>query len=91
MKLFSTPFLSLCRALIVPVGMLALIITTGCGASNSPMMQAEGGPSVVDAAANVAAGGSVPKVLLFVGTGTTSGSVAGYKTILGDLKLTYAI
>jgi len=90
MKLFSTPFLSLCRALIVPLGMLALIITTGCGASNSPMMQAEGGPSVVDAAANVAAGGSTPRVLLFVGTGTTSGSVAGYKTILGNLKLTYA-
>jgi glutamine amidotransferase PdxT len=90
MKLFSTRLLSLCRALIVPLGLLALIITTGCGASNSPMMQAEGGPSVVDAAANVAAGGSVPKVLLFVGTGTTSGSVAGYKKILGDLKLTYA-
>lgn len=90
MQFFSSRFLSLCRSLIVPIGLLALIITTGCGASNSPMMQPEGGPSVVDAAANVAAGGSTPKVLLFVGTGTTAGSVAGYKAILGDLKLTYA-
>jgi glutamine amidotransferase-like uncharacterized protein len=33
---------------------------------------------------------STPRVLLFVGTGTTSGDVAAVKTILNDLKLTFA-
>lgn len=75
------------RSLIVPAG-LALIISTGCGSSNwSPQQPA---PSVADVAARAVTASSIPTVLLFVGTGTSSGDVAAVKTILGNLKLTYA-
>lgn len=76
------------RSLIVPAGLLALIISTGCGSSNwSPQQPA---PSVADVAARAVTPSSIPTVLLFVGTGTSSGDVAAVKTILGNLKLTYA-
>ncbi len=76
------------RSLIVPAGLLALIISTGCGSSNwSPQQPA---PSVADVAARAVTASSIPTVLLFVGTGTSSGDVAAVKTILGNLKLTYA-
>jgi hypothetical protein len=79
------------RSLIVPAGLLALIISTGCGSSNWSATQHQTPPSVADVAAATATGAySTPKVLLFVGTGTTSGDVAAVKTILGGLSLTYA-
>ncbi len=90
MQFVPPPRLSLCRSLIAPAGMLALIITVGCGTPNSPMSQPQTAPTVADVNANVVAGGSAPKVLLYVGNGTTSGSVAAVKTILGDLSLKYA-
>ena len=76
------------RSVIVPAGLLGLIISTGCGSSNWSASQPK--PSVADVAARVVAGGSTPLILLFVGTGTSSGDVAAVKTILGNLKLTYA-
>lgn len=93
MQFRATCVLFLCRSLLAPAGLLGLIITTACGSPNSPnspFSQRQNAPSAVEAAANIAAGGSAPRVLLFVGTGTSSGSVAANKTILGDLKLTYA-
>lgn len=86
----ATPLLSLCCSLIAPAGLLALIITTACGTPHSPMSEPQAAPSVAEVNANVAAGGSPPRVLLYVGNGTTSGSVAAVKTILGDLNLKYA-
>ncbi len=76
------------RSMIVPAGLLGLIISTGCGSSNWSASQPK--PSVADVAARVVAGGSTPPVLLFVGTGTSSGAVAATKTILSNLKLGYA-
>jgi glutamine amidotransferase PdxT len=73
----------------VPAGLLALTITTGCGSSNWSAPQAA--PSVADvAAAAHTVGAATPTVLLFIGTGTSSGDVSAVKTILGNLKLTYA-
>ena len=90
MQLFPPPTFSLCRALLAPAGLLALIITSGCGVQNSPMSQPQTAPSVAEVNANVLAGGGTPQVLLYVGNGTTSGSVSAVKTILGDLSLKYA-
>jgi hypothetical protein len=76
--------------MIVPAVLLALIITTGCGSSNWSASQRQTPLSVTDVAARALTGASTPTVLLFVGTGTSSGDVAAVKTILGNLKLTYA-
>jgi Biotin-protein ligase, N terminal len=79
------------RSLIVSAGLLALIISTGCGSSNWSASQRQTPLSVADVAARAATGASTPPpVLLFVGTGTSSGDVAAVKTILGNLKLSYA-
>lgn len=79
------------RSLLVPAGLLALMIATGCGSSSFPGSQKQTAPSVADVALAAATGNaSTPSVLLFVGTGTSSGDVAAVKTILGDLKLNYA-
>jgi glutamine amidotransferase PdxT len=85
---YSSHLVRISRALIAPAVLLALIITTGCGSSNWSAPQAA--PSVADVAARAITGSSVPTVLLFVGTGTSSGAVAATKTILSNLKLTYA-
>jgi len=74
----------------VAAGLLAVIISTGCGSSNWSASQRQTPPSVAQAAVAVAAGASTPQVLLFVGSGTSSGAVTATKTILGNLKLTYA-
>ena len=89
MRFRTNHLLRVCRSLTVPAGLLASIISTGCG-SPSNWTRQQTAPSVGDVASQMAAGGSAPRVLLFVGTGTTSGSVAGWKTILGDLNLSYA-
>jgi glutamine amidotransferase PdxT len=78
------------RSMTVFAGLLALLITAGCGGSPSNWTKQETAPSVADVAARTAAGASAPRVLLFVGTGTSSGSVSAWKTILGDLNLKYA-
>lgn len=80
------------RSLFVSAGLLALIICTGCGSSNWSPAQQQTPLSVADVAARAAGGTStsIPPVLLFVGTGTSSSDVSAVKTILGDLKLTYA-
>jgi len=78
------------RSFIVAAGLLAVVISTGCGSSNWSASQRQTPPSVAQAAVSVAAGASTPQVLLFVGTGTSSGAVTATKTILGNLKLTYA-
>jgi glutamine amidotransferase-like uncharacterized protein len=90
MQFLPPPTLSLSRSLIAPAALLALMITSGCGTHSSPMSQPQTAPSVEQVNANVLAGGSTPRVLLYVGNGTTSGSVAAVKTILSDLQLTYA-
>jgi glutamine amidotransferase PdxT len=87
---FLPPTRALCRSLIAAAGLIALMITSGCGTPNSPMSQPQAAPTVAEVNANVVAGGSTPKVLLYVGNGTTSGSVAAVKTILSDLSLKYA-
>lgn len=78
------------RSLIVSAGVLALIISTGCGSSNWSQNQRQTPPSVADVARAASAGSSTPSVLLFIGTGTSSGDVSAVKTILGNLNLTYA-
>ncbi len=83
-----TPLTGKLRAPFVFVGASLLIITAGCGTPNSPMTQPKTAPSVMDVAASPS--GTTPTVLLFVGTGTSSGDVSAVKTILGDLKLSYA-
>jgi glutamine amidotransferase-like uncharacterized protein len=85
-------FSQVSRLLIVPSGLLALMITTGCGSSNWTASQRQTPPSVAEAAAAVATGASttVPKVLLFVGTGTSSGDVSAVKSLLGSMSLSYA-
>jgi biotin protein ligase-like protein len=85
-----TRLIPVSRPLIVSAGLLAMIISTGCGSSNWTASQRQTPPTVVDAARAMAAGTSVPLVLLFVGTGTSSSDVSAVKTILGNLKLTYA-
>jgi glutamine amidotransferase PdxT len=90
-RFFVTHRFPLSRSLSVPAGLLALIVATGCGSSNWTANQHQTPPSVADVAAHVAAGATTtPPVLLFVGTGTTSGSVSAVKTLLGNLKLSYA-
>jgi hypothetical protein len=78
------------RPLLAFAGLLALIISTGCGSSNWTASQVRKPPSVVDAAAAAAIGASVPPVLLFVGTGTSAPDVSAVKTILNNAKLSYA-
>jgi Biotin-protein ligase, N terminal len=78
------------RSLIVSAGLLSLIISSGCGSSNWSASQPQTAPSVADVSARAVTGTSIPRVLLFVGTGTSSPDVAAVKTILGNLKLTYA-
>jgi glutamine amidotransferase PdxT len=89
MQLRATHPLRLCRSLSVPTGLLALIVTAGCG-SPSNWTKQQSAPSVTEVAAHVAAGASAPRVLLFVGTGTTSGSVSAWKTILQNMNLSFA-
>lgn len=88
----ATPLIRVCRSLIVPAGLLALLFSTGCGSSNWSASQRQTAPTVADVAARNASSAypSTPSVLLFTGTGTTSGSVSAVETILNDLSLTYA-
>ena len=101
MHFYLPHLVQLLRSLIVPAGMLTLIISTGCGSSNWSTSQQKMPPSVADVAAGITAsstpdaaagitGSSTPAVLLFVGTGTSSGDVSAVKTILGHVKLSYA-
>lgn len=91
MRFYFAHLVRVSRPLIVSAGLLALIISTGCGSSNWSASQPQTPLSVADVAARAAAGAPTPPpVLLFVGTGTTSGDVAAVKTILGNLKLSYA-
>ena len=84
------PLFRVSRYLIVSAGLLAMIFSTACGVSNSSFSQRPTPPSVADVALATAAGSSTPLVLLFVGTGTSSGDVTATKTILSDLNLSYA-
>lgn len=79
-------FAQLFRSLFAPLGLLALIACSGCGSSNwtAADQRTKTPPSVADATL------STPKVLLFVGNGTSSGDVSAVKTILGELGLSYA-
>lgn len=78
------------RSLLVPAGLITLIVSTGCGSSNWSASQYKAPPSVADVAAANTGTSSTPSILLFTGTGTSSGDVSAVKTILGDLKLSYA-
>jgi glutamine amidotransferase-like uncharacterized protein len=89
-RFYFSYLIRISRSLIVPAGLLALIICTGCGSSNWSAHQQQPTPSVADVAARAVTGASTPSVLLFVGTGTSSGDVAATKTILANLKLSYA-
>jgi hypothetical protein len=89
MRFFTIHLMRVCHFICVPLGALALIITAGCGSSSTWTKQ-QPAPSVADVAAHIATAGSAPRVLLFVGTGTSSGSVAALKTILGNMQLSYA-
>ena len=89
---FSTPAQSL-RALITLALTVTFAVLTGCGTPNWSATQQKAAPSVMDVAASSAAittTSTTPPILLFVGSGTSSGDVAAVKTILGNLKLTYA-
>jgi hypothetical protein len=89
---FSTPSQSL-RALITLALTVTFAVLTGCGTPNWSATQPKAAPSVMDVAASSAAittTSTTPPILLFVGSGTSSGDVAAVKTILGNLKLTYA-
>lgn len=90
MQFCATPLLHVCRRLTAAAGLLALIIAAGCGAPNLPLTNQQKSMSVADVAAHLAAGGSIPTVLLFNGTGTSSGDVSAVETILRNLKLSYA-
>jgi glutamine amidotransferase PdxT len=90
MQFCATPLLQVCRRVTAAAGLLALILAAGCGAPNLPLTKPQTPMSVDDVAAHVAAGGSTPSVLLFTGTGTSSGDVTAVETILSDLKLSYA-
>jgi glutamine amidotransferase PdxT len=90
MQFYVAHLLKVSRSIPLIAGLLALIITAGCGSPSSNMTTQQSAPTVEQAAANVAAGGSTPRVLLFIGTGTTAGSDNGWKTILGNMKVTYA-
>ncbi len=85
---FSTPARTV-RALITLAFTVTFVILAGCGTPNWSGMQQKAAPSVMDVTAGLA-GSSTPSILLFVGTGTSSGDVSAVKTILGDLNLTYA-
>jgi hypothetical protein len=90
MHLHLPHLFQLLRSLTVPAGLCALIISSGCGSSNwSASRQTP--PSVADVAAGEIMGNStIPPVLLFIGSGTSSGDVKAVKTILGNMKLGYA-
>ena len=90
MHFYPAHLVRVSRSMIVSAGLLALTISTGCGSSNWSASQQQTPPSVADVAARAVTGASIPTVLLFVGTGTSSPDVAAVKTILGNLKLTYA-
>src|SRR3569832_1164484 len=89
MRFYTIHLLRVYRFICVPLGALALIITAGCGSSSTWTKQ-QPAPSVADVAAHITTAGSAPRVLLFVGTGTSSASVAALKTILGNMQLSYA-
>lgn len=79
------------RALFLFAGTIVLIISVGCGTPNLSGTQQKTAPSVMDvAAAGITTTSSTPPILLFVGTGTSSGDVSAVKTILANMKLTYA-
>lgn len=73
----------------VIVALVALVISTGCGSSNSiggPPNQPSGQP--VSGSAPIV-GSSTPSVLLYNGTGTSSTDVAAVEAVLASLKLNY--
>ena len=78
------------RALMVAVSVIATIISVGCGTPNWSGAQQKIAPSVMDVAASASTTSSTPSILLFVGTGTSSGDVSAVKTILANLSLAYA-
>lgn len=91
LRAFPSPHrVRLSCSLIVSAGLLAFITSTGCGSSNWSAPQPQTAPSVAEVAARAVTDTPIPTVLLFVGTGTSSGDVAAVKTILGNLKLSYA-
>lgn len=99
MHFFFPQFIHVIRLLaayrnLVPFAtVLALIASTGCGSSNWSASQSnKSAPSVTEVATAMATTStySVPKVLLFVGTGTSSGDVAAVKAILNGLNLPFA-
>jgi hypothetical protein len=59
--------------------------TSSTAASTTASSTAQASPAFA-----AVASASIPTVLLFVGTGTSSGDVAAVKTMLGNMKLTYA-
>lgn len=77
------------RALITLACTITFAILTGCGTPNLSGTQQKVAPTVMEVATGVT-GSVTPSILLFVGTGTSSGDVSAVKTILGDLKLSYA-
>ncbi len=88
MQFCFNSFVKRSQALIVSAGLLAVTISTGCGTPG--LSQNQTAHTVAQAAMAVAEGASTPSILLFVGTGTSSGDVSAVKTVLNDLKLTYA-
>jgi len=84
-----SPLVKKIHSLAIPVGLITLIASTGCGVSPHSALPQNSAPSVAAVAAK-ATGSATPKVLLFTGTGTSSGDVAAVKTILNDLNLSYA-
>lgn len=88
---FSSPA-PILRALFTLAFTATFAILTGCGTPNWSSTQQKIAPSVMDVAARSTGvtGSSTPAILFFVGTGTSSGDVTAVKTILSNLKLTYA-
>ncbi len=75
------------RSFLVPLGLISIIITTGCGSSNWTQSQPKIAPTVADL---VAPPPGTPTILLFNGTGTSASDVTAVETILNSLNLTYA-
>jgi hypothetical protein len=71
---------------IVILAAVSFLASTGCGSPNWSGASAHQ-PATVE---SVAASGTTPPVLLFIGTGTSSTDVAAVEGILNTLKLTYA-
>jgi Biotin-protein ligase, N terminal len=77
------------RYFVLPAGLIALVITTGCGSSNWSASAASQ-QKTVRSVADLATSNWTPTVLLFNGYGTSGSDVAAVESILKQMHVSFA-